>query len=345
MNRRRFIESLAAGGICQSLFGVSTPLSAQQPSGQVNTVLGAIPREKLGMTLMHEHVLVDFIGADKVSRERYNAEEVFKVALPFLRRVYALGCRSLVECTPAYLGRDPELLRRLSEASGLNILTNTGYYGASNDKYVPQHAFAATAEELAAGWIREFQDGIEGTRIRPGIMKISVDKGSLSEIDAKLVRAAALTHLKTGLTIASHTEDGTSALEELDLLNREGVAGSAFIWVHAHIEPQTEKQIKAAQRGAWIEYDGISEKSLEQHVKLVKLMIDAGLIHRTLISQDAGWYNVGEPGGGQYRSYDALFALFIPALRKSGVSEQQIRQLLIENPRKALQTQIRKQSS
>jgi predicted metal-dependent phosphotriesterase family hydrolase len=80
-------------------------------------------------------------------------------------------------------------------------------------------------------------------------------------------------------------------------------------------------------------------------VKLVKLMIDAGLIHRTLISQDAGWYNVGEPGGGQYRSYDALFALFIPALRKSGVSEQQIRQLLIENPRKALQTQIRKQSS
>jgi phosphotriesterase-related protein len=251
----------------------------------------------------------------------------------------------LVECTPAYLGRDPELLRRLSEASGLNILTNTGYYGASNDKYVPQHAFATPAEELAANWIREFQDGIDRTGIKPGIMKISVDKGSLSEIDAKLVRAAALTHLKTGLTIASHTEDGTSALEELDLLNREGVAGSAFIWVHAHIEPQTEKQIKAAQRGAWIEYDGISEKSLEQHVKLVKLMIDAGLIHRTLISQDAGWYNVGEPGGGQYRSYDALFALFIPALRKSGVSEQQISQLLIENPRKALQTQIRKQRS
>jgi phosphotriesterase-related protein len=343
MNRRRFINSLAAAGICHSLLGESTP--TPRPSAQVNTVLGAIPLEKLGMTLMHEHVLVDFIGADKVSRERYDAEEVFKVARPFLRRVYALGCRSLVECTPAYLGRDPELLRRLSEASGLNILTNTGYYGASNDKYVPQHAFATTAEELAANWIREFQDGIDRTGIKPGIMKISVDKGSLSEIDAKLVRAAALTHLKTGLTIASHTEDGTSALEELDLLNREGVAGSAFIWVHAHIEPQTEKQIKAAQRGAWIEYDGISEKSLEQHVKLVKLMIDAGLIHRTLISQDAGWYNVGEPGGGQYRSYDALFALFIPALRKSGVSEQQIRQLLIENPRKALQTQIRKQSS
>jgi phosphotriesterase-related protein len=342
MNRRRFLQAMTVAGIGQS-GGVL--LQAQQPSSQVNTVRGAVPLDKLGTTLMHEHVLVDFIGADKVSRERYDAEEAFKVALPFLKNVYALGCRTLVECTPAYLGRDAKLLRRLSETSGLNILTNTGYYGASNDKYVPQHAFSATAEELAATWVREFQDGIDGTGIKPGFMKISVDKGSLSDIDAKLVRAAALTHLKTGLTIASHTEDGTSALEELDILNREGVAASAFIWVHAHIESQTEKQIGAARRGAWVEYDGISEKSLEQHVKLVKMMIDAGLIHRTLISQDAGWYNVGEPDGGQYRNYEALFTLFIPELRKAGITAAQIRQLLIENPRNALQTQVRKQSS
>lgn len=345
MNRRRFVKSLAAIGVCRTLAGEGAPSASQQTSSRVNTVRGLIPLDKLGTILMHEHVLVDFIGADEVSRERYNAEEVFKVALPFLKKVYALGCRSLVECTPAYLGRDPELLRRLSEASGLNILTNTGYYGASDDKYVPKQAFTDTAQDLAAGWIREFQDGIDGTGIKPGIMKISVDKGSLSEIDAKLVRAAALTHLKTGLTIASHTEDGTSALEELDLLNREGVAASAFIWVHAHLEPQTEKQLQAARRGAWIEFDGISEKSLEQHVKLVKMMIDAGLLDRTLISQDAGWYHVGEPGGGQYRSYECLFTQFIPALKRSGATERQIRQLLTENPRNALQTQVRRQNS
>jgi predicted metal-dependent phosphotriesterase family hydrolase len=175
------------------------------------------------------------------------------------------------------------------------------------------------------------------------LIKIGVDKGPLSDIDAKLVRAAALTHLKTGLTIASHTEDGNAALEELDLLNRQGVAASSFIWVHAHIETHTEKQIAAARRGAWIEFDGISEKSLDQHVKLVKMMIDSGLIHRTLISQDAGWYNVGEPGGGQYRGYEALFTLFIPALAKAGVTKEQIGQLLTENPQKALQTEVRRQ--
>ena len=113
---------------------------------------GAVPAEKLGVTLMHEHVLVDFIGADKVSRSRYRPAEVFRVALPFLKKIRSLGCRTLVDCTPAYLGRDPALLRQLSEASGLNLLTNTGYYGAADDKFVPRRAFRETPEQLSSRW-------------------------------------------------------------------------------------------------------------------------------------------------------------------------------------------------
>jgi phosphotriesterase-related protein len=343
MNRRAFLKSLAVGSLLQA--NSRNLLESNQRSSNVNTVTGSIPLDRLGLTLMHEHVLVDFIGADKVSRNRYRAEEVFRVALPFLQRVRSLGCCTLVDCTPAYLGRDPTLLKKLSVASGLNIITNTGYYGASNDKYLPQHAYQDTAEQLAASWTREFREGIERTGIRPGIMKISVDKGSLSEIDAKLVRAAALTHLKTGLTIASHTEDGSSALEELNLLHEEGVAASAFIWVHAHVEPQVEKKLQAAERGCWIELDGISEQSLNQHAKLVKIMIDNGFVERTLISQDSGWYNVGEPGGGKFNHYETLFTRFIPALRNSGTSEKQIHTLLIENPRRALETKIRRRNA
>src|SRR5262249_23754747 len=131
MNRRRFLQTATALGISRCL-REGVLLTAQHLPAQVNTVRGGLPLEKLGITLMHEHVLVDFIGADKASPGRYDADEVFHIALPFLKRVYALGCRSLVECTPAYLGRDPKLLKRLSEASGVNVLTNTGYYGASN---------------------------------------------------------------------------------------------------------------------------------------------------------------------------------------------------------------------
>ena len=160
-------------------------------------------------------MLVDFIGADRVSPSRYDRDAAFARALPHLERIYTLGCRTLVECTPAYLGRDPELLRRLSRASKLHILTNTGYYGAANDKFLPPHAFTEDADQLAARWIREARDGIDGTGIIPAFMKIGVDAGPLSDVDRKLVRAAARTHRATGLPIYSHTGNGIAALAQV----------------------------------------------------------------------------------------------------------------------------------
>ena len=269
--------------------------------------------------------LVDFVGADKVSPQRYNAEEVFQTALPHLKSLRAAGCRTLVECTPAFIGRDVNLLKRLASASGLHIITNTGFYGAANDKYVPAIARQETAEQLAARWTREFQEGIDGTGIRPGIMKIGVDPGPLSEIDAKLVRAAAKTHLQTGLTIASHTGDGVAALEELEILKQEGVHPGAFIWVHAQSEGNVKHHLNAAEQGAWVEFDGISEASAEKHLQLVKGMFDQGFSNRLLISQDSGWYHVGEPKGGNYRSYTFVFANFIPLLRRAGISTEHVR--------------------
>jgi phosphotriesterase-related protein len=338
MHRRQFLGTLPV-----AMAAASSPDSfAAPPDPRVNTVLGERPLRALGMTLMHEHVLVDFVGADKVSPQRYHADEVFQTALPPLKALRAAGCRTLVECTPAFLGRDVTLLKRLATASGLHIVTNCGFYGAANDKYVPAIARQETAEQLAARWTREFQEGIDGTGIRPGIIKIGVDPGPLSEIDAKLVRAAAKTHLQTGLTIASHTGNGVAALEELEVLKQEGVHPGTFIWVHAQIESDGQLHLKAAQQGAWVEFDGISESSIDKHLQLVKGMIEQGFLGRLLISQDAGWYHVGEPKGGTFRPYTLIFAKFIPLLRGAGITPEQIRSLLIDNPRKALTLQIRK---
>ena len=338
MHRRQFLRTVPI-----AITAASSPDSfAAPPAPHVNTVLGGRSPRALGMTLMHEHVLVDFVGADKVSPQRYNTEEVFQTALPHLKSLRAAGCRTLVECTPAYLGRDVNLLKRLARASGLHIVTNTGFYGAANDKYVPALAREESAQQLADRWVREFQDGIDGTGIRPGIIKIGVDPGPLSEIDAKLVRAAAKTHLQTGLTIASHTGNGAAALEELELLKQEGVHPGAFIWVHAQTEGDGQLHLKAAQQGAWVEFDGIGEASAEKHLQLVKGMVEQGFSDRVLISQDAGWYHVGEPKGGTYRPYTFAFANFVPLMRRAGVSTEQVRTLLIDNPRKALALQVRR---
>jgi predicted metal-dependent phosphotriesterase family hydrolase len=338
MHRRQFLKNFPA-----AIAASSAPAYFAAPkAARINTVLGECSPRALGMTLMHEHVLVDFVGADQASPQRYNAEEVFQTALPHLKALRAAGCRTLVECTPAFLGRDAGLLKRLAGASGLHIVTNTGFYGAANDKYVPAIARQETAEQLAARWTREFREGIDGTGVRPGIIKIGVDPGPLSEIDAKLVHAAARTHLQTGLTIASHTGDGTAALETLEILKQEGVHPSAFIWVHAQIEGNGQLHRKAAEQGAWVEFDGISEASADKHLQLVKSMVQQGYADRVLISQDAGWYHVGEPKGGTFRPYAFVFASFIPLLKGAGISPQQVRSLLIDNPRKALAPQIRR---
>ena len=150
------------------------------------------------------------------------------------------------------------------------------------------------------------------------------------------MRAAAITHRATGLPIASHTGSGAAALAELDLLEAAGVPLSAFIWVHAQSERDDSFHDRAARRGAWLEFDGISPASLARHLELVQRMKNQGLLDRVLVSHDAGWYHVGEPGGGQFRPFTTLFTDFIPGLKRAGFSDADVRQLLVENPRRAL---------
>jgi hypothetical protein len=94
--------------------------------------------------------------------------------------------------------------------------------------------------------------------------------------------------------------------------------------------------VAAARRGAWVEFDGVSDDAFDLHKALVLHMDAQQLIHRTLISHDAGWYHVGEPDGGTFRDYSLIFRRFMPELRRSGLTVQAKRRLLVDNPREAL---------
>lgn len=338
MNRRTSLRIGLATGVA-GLLGFPSPGADDPP--RVMTVRGPIPPGEMGPTQPHEHVLVDFIGAKEASRDRYDADEVFRTALPHLRRIREQGIRTLVDCTPAYLGRDPALLRRLSEASGLHLLTPTGYYGAGGGKYLPDHARAESAEEIAARWLREWREGIDGTGIRPGLIKLGADVGPLPEVHRKLVRAAATVHRASGLTVAAHSGNGVAALEALEILRSEGLDGSAFVWVHANAEPDTRLHLQAAKLGAWVEFDGIGPDAIDRHVTLVRSMKQAGQLGRVLLSHDAGWYHVGEPGGGTFRPYDTLMAGFVPALKAADFSGAEVRGLTVDNPREAFALRVR----
>lgn len=308
----------------------------------IMTVNGPVSTTQMGTSLVHEHILVDFIGADSIDEKRWNKENVVQVVLPYLRKIKALGCQTFIECTPAFLGRDPLLLRALSDSSGLNILTNTGIYGAGNNKFVPRYAFDETADQLAARWTDEWKNGIGGTGIRPGFIKIGVGPDGLSDLHRKIVTAAARTHLNTGLTIASHTGPALPAFEEIEILKKEGISPTAFIWVHAQNESDLTAHVRAAAMGAWISLDGIDENNIDRYITMIENLKMHGFLDKVLLSHDAGWYHPGEENGGHFRGYSALFEKLVPELRKEKFSEKDINQILVLNPAEAFMVRVRR---
>ncbi|MDX5340100.1 MAG: phosphotriesterase [Cyclobacteriaceae bacterium] len=301
----------------------------------IQTVRGEVPVDSLGLTLIHEHVLVDFIGADSVSQDRYHRDSVIQKVLPYLIGLKEYGVKTIFECTPSYLGKDPELLRELSQKSGIHLITNSGYYGAVQGKFLPPHAYSESAEQLSRRWIEEFENGIQGTSIFPGFIKISVNEAdALSVMDQKLVKAAALTHLSTGLTIASHTGTWKTAVQEVEILEEMGVGPAEFVWVHAQAEENFENYQKAAQMGVWISLDGIGW-AIEPYVKRLILAKENGFLDQILISHDAGWYDPAKAHGGEFQPYTQIFEKLMPELNAMGFTKEDWDLLLIQNPKKA----------
>ena len=332
ISRKQFLIR-ATGSMLPSLFS---------SEGSIMTVTGAIRPDELGITLAHEHILVDFIGADRITDKRWNRDAVAARVLPYLLEAKKEGVRSFVECTPAYLGRDPLLLQSLSRQTGIRFITNTGYYGAVQNKYLPAHALNASEDELASTWIAEYKNGIGKTGIKPGFIKIGIDaddKG-LSTVHQKLIRAAGKTHKQTGLTIYSHTGKAAPALEQIDLLIREKVSPQAFVWVHAQAEKDQQQYLAALKTGAWVSLDGMTG-DYEDYVRKLVFLKANGWLHKVLISHDAGWYRPGEVNGGEIHGYTDIFKHIKPALRVNGFTEDDINQLIIRNPADALTIRIR----
>lgn len=308
----------------------------------IMTVLGPIPASAMGITLSHEHILVDFIGADSTAYHRWEKQEVVNKVSPYLEEIQEYQVSTLMECTPAYLGRDPLLLKTLSKNTGMHLVTNTGYYGAHDNLFIPAKFYELTAEELSSIWVDEFENGIEGSGVKPGFIKIAVNgDDSLSKEHFKIITAAALTHQQTGLVIASHTGPDDPAFEQISVLQSHGLNPSCFIWVHAQLG-SLEGNIRAAKMGTWISLDNLnldqqqgSKYDVAWYADRIQDLKEAGFLNRVLISHDAGWYKPGEENGGSFRGFTGIFTALVPALREVGFSQEDINLLLEINPRNA----------
>jgi phosphotriesterase-related protein len=379
MTRRTFLETSAAlltttiarPATRTDRLATAAPQTPQTPqTPRIMTVRGPIDAAQMGVTLTHEHLLADFRSLDEKAQtpRPYDPADVIAVVTPLLTRVKQLGCRTFVDCTAVGLGRDAALLKRIAEATDLHIVTVTGNYAAWEQRALPPYVFSDSEKALAQRWIDEWTHGIEGTGIRPGLIKLGFSGGPLPAVEQKLIRAAAIAHLETGLTIGAHisgpaansapaaaaaTAAGSqpwsagSAFAQIDILEKAGVHPSAWIWIHAQNEKDRAHHVTAARRGAWVSFDGLGAtgQPAADYVDMVNRLRQAGLLHRALVSQDAGWYHVGQPHGGTIRAYDAVFTAFIPAARGAGFTQAEIDTLLIRNPAEAFAIGVRRQAA
>ncbi len=185
---------------------------------------------------------------------------------------------------PDFLGRDPLLLKRLSEATGLKIITNTRYGAAA-----PLNISLPTWKPPARNSWPKDGSGNSGTASAipasgRGSSKAVWIRGPLSNLQKKIVRAAALTNKETGLPVWIHTGDGAAALEEAAILKSEGVFLGKYTWVHAQNEKIFPSMNSLQKRALSFLLDGLSKNSAEDYISRLIFLKEKGLLQQVLLS-------------------------------------------------------------
>ena len=296
------------------------------------TVTGPIDPEALGLTLPHEHLWINLV-------REYRGDGLINdesLVLRELAHYKDIGGRTIVECTSQGLGRDPEVLKRLSETSGVQVVMGCGLY---RDPYIDRDWLDRTStNELADLIVSEIERGVASTGIRPGVIgEVGCDRAYISTTEERSLRAAARAQLQTGLTITTHAARWPVGIPQLELLTAEGVDPGRVIIGHCDMVSVPGYQRRLAELGAYVQLDTIQGETpydTQRRVGLVLEMLNAGFGSRLLLSHDVCLRsNFRETGGCGYTYVPTTFARL---LEQAGVSRKQIDEFLIDNPQRAL---------
>ena len=305
----------------------------------INTVTGPISPEKLGRTLMHEHVFVEYGTAMQDNRSLGAARpQILSACLDFANQVRACGVATVVDPTTTDLGRNIPLLASVSEQTELQIICCTGIYSTSTYQSL-RLQLGGNPDAIAAFFIKELTEGIGDSGVKAGIIKL-VTGHEINDDDFELLTACAKASVATGAPIITHTE-GVLGPEQQKILHAAGVPLAKIIVGHSCISTSFNYHQQIVQEGSYIGFDRFGMEGGmpdEVRVESLKKLIDAGFLDNLIISHDSVWYWINGPaiGQGPYKNWKPtnFFERVIPMLTYAGVSEAQIETILTDNPRK-----------
>ncbi|MEW8971403.1 MAG: phosphotriesterase-related protein [Mesobacillus sp.] len=312
----------------------------------INTVTGPIKAEQMGKTLIHEHFIFGYPGFQgDVTLGAFNEESALEEAINIARYMQSFGVKTVVDPTPNECGRNPEFLRKISEATGLQIICATGYYyeGEGATPYFKfRQALGTAEEEIYQMFKEELTEGIAGSGIKPGVIKLASSKNEITEYEKMFFRAGARVQQETGAVILTHTQEGTMGPEQVRLLIENGADPGKIIIGHmcGNTDPEYHKEVM--DQGVRIGLDRFGIQGMvgapfdQERIQTLLTLLNEGYEDQILLAHDTVNIWLGRPPVMPEQAAKIMenwqpghiFNNILPRLRENGVSETQIDKML-----------------
>ena len=301
----------------------------------IYTVTGPIGKEELGVTLSHEHIAWDTQADESLYFDRvYDEEKIMQLydkLLPVFEKLYKAGCRAVVETSTPEGEQNLKLMQKLSAASGVRIIPNTGLVFSKNVYRIHKDNYE---KQVATRWIEDFKNGldmIDDVVIRPSHIKIFISRGRLPEVDRKVLEAAVEASKAVGMPVHCHIVEAQTANEVFDFLKSIKCDFSKFLWAHAGIEGDEETINRAVDMGMWLGYDEIRPDNYCKYRDLIMKAVGNGYSSRLLLSQDYDFLEEVKAKGNAH-SCAGIFTDFIPFCEEEGLPRDCILEMMSCNP-------------
>ena len=335
----------------------------------VNSVTGGISRKDLGIITPHEHIFINLSAffderplrdienpaTEKVkmehlgqlNRDPYALKDNLKMddyetQKKEILRFKKAGGTTMVDATMPGIGRDPKMLQKISEETGINVIMGTGYYVGSTH---PEGLEKMSEEEIAEEMVKELTEGVDGVKAgvigEIGISEIFDDK------ERRVLRGAAIAHKKTGAGVLVHINPWTTnGVEAMEILLEKGVSPDRIAISHIDVEDREDYVLEMLQKGVYVEFDNFGKEyfvDMEarrdgygcfvtdvQRIEFLKKLISMGYINQILLSCDVCLKTLLRTYGGW--GYDHVLLNIVPMMKEFGISDADIDTMLRKNP-------------
>jgi phosphotriesterase-related protein len=309
----------------------------------VETTGGPVDVDELGLTLIHEHFRTTDEGGRFQFPHLYDEQAEWEAAIADANAVKSHGVQTVVEPSALFLTRDAPFSKRVADESGLNVVLATGVYTYD---HLPQFLLNRDEDGIAAIFVHEIEHGIQGTGIKPAFIKCAADEPGVTPNVEKIHRGAARAAVQTGLPVMAHSRPASgTGLEQMRIFSEEGVDPSTVHVAHTGDTDDLDYIERLLETGCWIGMDRYGLDIFlptEKRNATVIALLERGYAERMFLSQDycssIDWFPLEvqeylKANEVPDWSMTFLFEKVIPELKERGMTDEQLDQMMVANPK------------